>query len=180
MTDSKTEATRPLSDILFGYGDSSKVYAVLDGVKVTSLLEDPEELEAPNLCLFAGKLEPDVARAAPYLVELEPKSPFVQRLLDRCWGKSTGIFLRSAQSLDDVRKHLKHFTMVRLPDGDQVFFRFYDPRVLRVYLPTCNQDEIDEFLGDVVESFLVESEGGENALEFTAANGSEAVVFPCE
>ena len=44
-------------------------------------------------------------------------------------------------------------------------FRFYDPRVLRVYLPTCTGDEAEEFFGPVPE-ILAESEDGGSLLSY--------------
>ena len=37
-----------------------------------------------------------------------------------------------------LRHHLKGFLRVRGESGQKMMFRYYDPRVLRVYLPTCN------------------------------------------
>lgn len=163
---------RKLSDVLFDGGEPFKLYALLDGAKVESLLGVLAELEPPSACLFSGKLDPSVAKVAPYLVELERGGSFSEWLLERFWGKDAGVFLRSELELKDVRKHLKKFTMVKLPDGEQAFFRFYDPRVLRAYLPTCNDEEIGQMFGGVVQCFRVESEG--DVLEFTREGGSVA------
>ena len=38
-----------------------------------------------------------------------------------------------------------------------MIFRFYDPRVLRKFLPTCNADELQTFFGKV-ETFFAEDE----------------------
>jgi hypothetical protein len=40
-----------------------------------------------------------------------------------------------------------------------MLFRFYDPRVLRVYLPTCWPGELTRMFGPV-ESFVMESAEG--------------------
>ena len=37
------------------------------------------------------------------------------------------------------------------------YFRYYDPRVLRVYLPTCNARELQTVFGPVLR-YLVEDE----------------------
>ncbi len=56
-------------------------------------------------------------------------------------GGSTGAFLLSALRISrSLRKHFRTFLMVKSPEGDRLYFRYYDPRVLRVYLPTCNAD----------------------------------------
>lgn len=43
-------------------------------------------------------------------------------------------------------------------------FRYYDPRVLRVYLPTCRPDELRTVFGPI-RSYLVEGEDG-SLIEF--------------
>jgi hypothetical protein len=55
--------------------------------------------------------------------------------------------------------------MVKDEAGRRLVFRFYDPRVLRVYLPTCRPAETDEFFGPVHE-MLMESEDARDILVF--------------
>ena len=79
-------------------------------------------------------------------------------MLEKGWGNHWGIFV-VAQGADvrALRQHFRHFTMVRDPDGKNLYFRFYDPRVLRTFLPTCTPDELWEFFGPVT-AFAVEGE----------------------
>src|SRR5512140_2233253 len=84
-------------------------------------------------------------------------SPLLRKLGAKSWGNSWGIYLTSAASLPDLRKHFRHFLMAEIEGegGKSFYFRFYDPRVLRTYLPTCTIDELRQFFGPV-GSFLVE------------------------
>ena len=41
--------------------------------------------------------------------------------------------------------------------GKDMYFRLYDPRVLRVFLPTCTPDELTDFFGPI-GTFLIESD----------------------
>jgi hypothetical protein len=59
------------------------------------------------------------------------------------------------------------------PEGrrpQRVYFRFYDPRVLRDFLPTCNMRQAPEMFGGI-GSFWLEGERGE-VLRF----GASAIV----
>jgi len=47
------------------------------------------------------------------------------------------------------------FLLAQLPDGNAVFFRYYDPRVWRVYWPTCTPDEKAKWM-EGVEEFIAE------------------------
>jgi hypothetical protein len=55
--------------------------------------------------------------------------------------------------------------MVENPDGKEVFFRFYDPRILRRFLPVCTPAETRQFFGPVMQ-FWVEDEKPEFLLQF--------------
>jgi hypothetical protein len=77
-----------------------------------------------------------------------------------------GQLLHQRQGLAEVRKHFRHFLMVKLADGRDAYFRFYDPRVLRAYLPSCNAAEAAQFFGPV-RRYLVEATGAEPLLQFT-------------
>jgi hypothetical protein len=55
--------------------------------------------------------------------------------------------------------------MVRDPAGKRLMFRYYDPRVLRVYLPTCTAAELRAIFG-LVERFWMEDEQSDRVLEF--------------
>ena len=48
---------------------------------------------------------------------------------------------------------------VMTENGEQLAFRFYHPRVLRIYLPTCTADELARFQGQL-SSVIVETDGG--------------------
>ena len=143
-------------------------YAVLDGAAVSTLLDhlyaDQPEFE----CLYRGKLEPDMAEVAPYLVKLEPGHKFTEWLLDNCFGRHWGIFAVTKVEMPAMRKHFRTFLMVQGPDGKPVYFRYYDPRVLRLYLPTCNEDETAQVYGPVIEYWL-EDETAEKLLRFSVS-----------
>lgn len=115
--------------------------------------------------LYEGWPKPKLALFAPYLVSLPPWSKLLEKLVSKGWGKSWGVYLTCHMAFAEVRQHLRQFLMVNMPDGKQVYFRFYDPRVLRVYLPTCTPEEIAYFFGPV-SRFAAENEKPESLLEF--------------
>ncbi len=130
----------------------------------TGTLDGGAEYES----LFEGQPKAELTLFAPYLVRLLPESKLLEKLVSKGWGKSWGIYLTCDLPFKDVRRHFRHFLMVKLPDGEQVYFRFYDPRVLRVYLPTCLPEEFNEFFGPV-KYYLTEDEKPEGLLRFSSA-----------
>jgi hypothetical protein len=143
---------------LFPQEEGINTFAVLDGASVPGLLGQLNGDTAPeSVCLYSGELAPDVAAAAPYLVRLKPESPFTDWILTEGWGKHWGIFAITKADLVKVRKPFRTFLMVKSPEGRQLYFRYYDPRVLRVYLPTCNAQEAAYIFGPVMH-YLLEAE----------------------
>jgi hypothetical protein len=56
-------------------------------------------------------------------------------------------------------------------EGTPMLFRYYDPRVLRVYLPTCNAEELKTVFGPVLR-FVLEGNQPEELLHFHLNNGA--------
>lgn len=143
----------------------AKVFAILDGASVPSLLQDLASFDPEQICLYRGELEPDMAEVAPYLVMLERDADFTKWVLGKGWGEHWGIFGITQADLPTLRKHFRKFLMVYDESGQSLYFRYYDPRVLRVYLPTCNAAELKTIFGPVV-SYLVEDEDSKVGRKF--------------
>ena len=150
--------TKSLVKCLFSQPETN-VYTVLDGASVEQLPQLLWEHEPENVCLYRGKQEPDMAAVAPYLVKLEYDHPFTKLVCEQGWGKHWGIFVITPAEINlrDLRNHFRRFLMVYNPDGKLIYFRYYDPRVLRVYLPTCNTEEIEIVFGPI-SCYITEDE----------------------
>ena len=130
-------------------------YAVVDGANCPELLDQLYDRRPDFACLYSGRLGPDMAEVAPYLVRLEAEHPFTDWLLAKGWGRHWGVFVQTEAELPRLRRHLRTLLMVYDPDGKPMYFRWYDPRVLRVYLPTCNAEETRLVFGPI-SMFLME------------------------
>jgi hypothetical protein len=147
------------------FADGLSTYVLLDGASIPDLRQLLHALKPAHECLFIGALEDDMAEVAPYLVQLEPEAPFTKVVLEQSWGKHWGVFVLSEAGIRDLRQHFRLFVTVYDPEGHAMLFRFYDPRVLRSYLPTCNAEEITKLFGPV-KTFLAEGEKPETLLRF--------------
>ena len=145
--------------------DGAHVYAVLDGASIENLLPMLYKHEPENVCLYQGDLEPDMAEVAPYLVKLEREAKFTDWLLEIGWGNHYGIFAVAFSDLKQTRQHFRKFLTVYDSNGKPLLFRYYDPRVLRIFLPTCNTQELEQFFGKLDFLFL-ESEDVKLALKY--------------
>ena len=142
------------------------LYALLDASREPSVLKVIYESKEEFQSLYEGAQGQQLAHFAPYLIRIPEKSPLIETLINQAWSKSWGIFLTCDKPLKDLRTHFRHFLSVKLPDGKQVYFRYYDPRVLRLFLPTCQPEEINQFFGPI-KQFLMEAEDPKLALHFT-------------
>lgn len=118
--------------------------------------------------LFEGTMDVQSYGVSGFLVECKKESALYQWMVGEAWGDSCSIFFTSKASFDELFKHFQQFNRVYLEDDEVVLFRYYDPRVLRVYLPTCNPDEVEVFFGEV-ESFFTEGEEASEIWEFRKA-----------
>lgn len=150
----------------------TSVYAVLDGASVPELPQVLWENQPENICLYRGELEPDMAAVAPYLVRLEYDHRFTKLVCEEGWGNHWGIFVLTPAEVDirTLRNHFRRFLMVYDPDGKLIYFRYYDPRVLRVYLPTCSVQELGLVFGPV-GSIITEDKDAAVLLRFCLDDG---------
>src|SRR5688572_28730930 len=142
----------------------TSVWAVLDAARDERIYIALMFSRLEYLCLYSGDLPEVLKRAAPSLVELSPTYTFTAPLNERSWGSGWGIVLRTSDATN-LRHHLRSFLRVQDEQGRKLIFRYYDPRVLRVYLPTCNKHELETVYGPV-DSYLMEDEHGENLIEY--------------
>ena len=144
---------------------SGDAYALLDAARDVRIYQTLRRSLVDSCCLFAGNLPQALAEAAPYLVVLARDSELSARLIDLAWDNSAILFVTSTAMLQDLRRHFRRFLKVHDESGEGLFFRFYDPRVFRVYLPTCNAEELKILFGPV-DRYLVEAEEPDTLLEY--------------
>ena len=148
-----------------------RVYALLDGASVPDLLDRLYANPRPAFeCLFYGELAPDMAAVAPYLVALEQGSRFSDWAIAQGWGNHWGYFAVARVDLRALWFHLRLLNIIYAPDGKPMLFRYYDPRVLRIFLPTCSAAQVKEVFGPA-DRFVVEAENSKVALTYTHVNG---------
>jgi hypothetical protein len=116
--------------------------------------------------LYQGDIGESLAHVSPYLLALQQREPNSCWFAEAGFGESWGLFIATPIGFDELRRHLRKFNIVYREDGAPLVFRFYDPRVLRHFLPTCTPDELHRFFGPV-ESFLTEAEEADALLRFS-------------
>ncbi len=133
------------------------VYAILDAARDVRIYRKLGNYSCEYLCLLTDRLPDELAHTAPYLVKLKKDAVFTKWLIKNGWGNSWGSFALTPEDLFDAVTHFRKFIKVKDEKGNILYFRYYDPRVMRVYLPTCVAKEFDFVFGNV-KYYLMEDE----------------------
>lgn len=138
------------------------LYAIVDAARDERILELLHESVEPCRSLYEGTQGEALARVAPYLVSLPHRDSWLlEALVQEGWAAAWGIFFTSPLPFLQLRRHFRKFLMVEAETVDgRLYFRFYDPRALRLFLPTCPPEQKKEFFGKV-ERFLFSGPNGE-------------------
>lgn len=139
-------------------------YALIDAAMDETAPRRAEECGLPARSLYTGPLGKLAAPAAPFLIDFSLDSSFADWLFEH-WAGNHGILLQAGKSFDDLWKHFRRFLLVKDEAGKKYRFRFYDPRVLRAFLPSCSPEETEEFFGPVV-CYYAPDRSGESLLAF--------------
>jgi hypothetical protein len=158
----KTVLTR-----LFGYGQP--VFAVLDAAREDRLPAFLQAYGVEHASLYEGEGGDELKDVAPYLALLPKSSQLWPLLMKEGWGKSWGVYLNSDADMASIRDHLRRFLTVKDEDGRMMYFRFYDPRVLRVFFPTCTPEESRALFGPI-SRFVMEGEDLDSPVQFKSAS----------
>jgi hypothetical protein len=148
--------------------EGTRLFCILDGASVPQLPMHLYKMQAANECLFKGDLEPDMLYVAPFVVHLPAGDTFTDWVFGEGFGKHWGIFMHSRRSMNEMRRHFRSLVNVYDEDARSLIFRFYDPRVLNKFLPTCDADQLKSFFGDV-DAFYAED--GSKLIRFRLDKG---------
>ena len=139
---------------------SQDLYALFDAARSERILSLLNASIDERRCLFGGVTAQRLADASPYLVALDPESGLLMRFLQEGFGSAWGVLLTSRKRFETVRAHLRKFVWVVEDETEEkLYFRFYDPRVLRKFMPVATKRQRGE-LFEIIESFLCEDQSG--------------------
>ncbi|MDB5817720.1 MAG: hypothetical protein JWQ11_1360 [Rhizobacter sp.] len=126
----------------------ARVHAVVDASVVPEL---QQRVDAADVLgwdrLQRGELSPERAARASYVVALKPQSAFTDWLLGAAAVEFAhwGVLFSGAANLQQVREHGRSLNEVELPDGQRRAWRWWDPQVLELLVPTFTASQLDRF-----------------------------------
>lgn len=130
-------------------------YAIVNGAGSDKVLMNLIAYEPEHRILFGSDDAEDLEDAAPWLVQLVRGEEYTQWLLEECFGQRLLLFMQSAQDIDSLSEHFKHYTKIMFPnrndsDNHQVgFFSFYDPSIFPTWAESLTKEEAMEFFSPI-------------------------------
>lgn len=138
----------------------NRAYLVLDSSQIPDLyprLHQLSPLVLPH-ALYLTTRYAAVASCGPVLVRVEPGSELA-RTFNAEWQTQAGIWLETEVAETVLMAHMRSLIHVRLEGDVTGFFRFYDPRVARMWLRDLPTGERDQLMGPVRVIRLPEADG---------------------
>ena len=149
----------------------STIHLLLDAARMEDAMDQARALNPLHVSLYRNKEgnEEILPSVAPFLFTYPYNDEFSDLILTEGWGNSWGLWLESEAEFEELYKHFRRFLTVRTEEGQDLYFRFYDPRVLRIFLPTCDIDQLRAFFGPVTQ-FIMEDEDHAHCIIFSLWN----------
>lgn len=144
------------------------LFGVFDAARDDRILFLLQESIDEHQNLYEGVPGRALDQVAPYLVRFTSESSLLGRLLVGGWGRGWGTFFKSHEPMKEVRRHFRRYLIVQEEATlERLYFRYYDPRVLREFLKVATPRQRGELLAPFTrvmfegeDAELVEIEGG--------------------
>ncbi|MBK8258933.1 MAG: DUF4123 domain-containing protein [Polyangiaceae bacterium] len=143
------------------------LFALLDGARNDRILSLLRTSVDDFVSLYDGLRAEVEEDGAPYLVKFSKNSLLLPQLVQEGWGDSWGVFANADVTLRELRAHLRRQLVVTREKDDQpMYFRFYDPRVLRSFLPIATPRQSSAFFGPISRFVLEDAQGEVTTFNF--------------
>ncbi|MGF1464179.1 MAG: DUF4123 domain-containing protein [Maricaulaceae bacterium] len=141
--------------------------AVFDAARAPGVLTDAQNDTDPpaTLCLFQGETATTLADLAPYAADLSPGAP-ARAWVETYWGEGAFVLIDAKAEISQLRRGLRRLSLAYGPDGEALFFRFYDPRVFAATAQSFRAPHRRAFLACLTAVF-VETARGEALLQLS-------------
>ncbi|HEX9513134.1 MAG TPA: DUF4123 domain-containing protein [Puia sp.] len=121
-----------------------------------------------NQSLFKDTKDEALIDVAPWVFQVD--NDLGKKLIDETdLSMQFTLLVESNADINALSAHLRKFIYQTI-DGREYFFRFYDSRVLKKFLPTCDKDQVLEFFGPVMQ-FIAGGDTREEAIRFRHDSG---------
>ncbi len=145
-------------------------HLLFDAARMEDEIDTAKALNPDFVSLYRGDPEETLSSVAPYLFSFEKDAEIRRWYFEKGWGDSWGMLVIADENQKALHKHFRRFLMVKTEAGEELYFRFYDPRVLRIFLPTCDREQLKDFFGPV-DNYICEDEDPAFGIVFSLQDG---------
>ncbi|MBO1319678.1 DUF4123 domain-containing protein [Acanthopleuribacter pedis] len=117
-------------------GEHHLLYALVDGAHEPFIHRRILLSGGTYRCLYRGHLSETVQEIAPYLVLLQSGRTTTEWIIEEGIPNHWASFFASVHDIDFLQRHFRKFLTVQREDGQKLYFRFYDPRVIPLIAET--------------------------------------------
>lgn len=141
---------------------STQHYLVLDGAQIDGLLRRIYELEPdPEFhLLYQQTRYAELADVGPVLVRAEPSSNLYAEFQSH-WMATAGVRFDSPMPESSLVEHLRSLIHLRTSGDVVLLFRYYDPRILHLWLESLNDAERAHAMGPIANIQLLDPQTGQ-------------------
>lgn len=164
----------------------SGLYAVLDAALVPGCEEYLAGSGCRHDCLFRREARAEWGAVGPWLVALPPGQRLRRMLFTQTspapawqlWPHFPGLLIATDARFEAVLAHLRRFTRLRTPDGDWLYFRFWERHVPAALVQSADPlaDMLLAPVEDAATTWIVPDPPGQRAL--LARRAADATVKP--
>jgi hypothetical protein len=138
--------------------------------------ELPREAFSALECLFSGDLAEELADVGGYLAQVRSWAMPVAEVVDDLMRRQLAVLLVPPAEADDLdavssgaaapvpgftqlHRHLRKFNVVYSPEGQPLFWRYYDPRALPGVTAAFGDTQRKAFLGPLEAAVVMQEDG---------------------
>ena len=136
------QANHFIDQLLSASHSDKRLYAIIDCAQHETIYTRLKQHADVYLSQYSNDVPDSLKAAGPVLYQLRKDNALSAWIITQGYQNNWFILFPSlGQTMIDLRRHFKRFAMVESPEGKAMYFRYYDPRVMRNYIPSCNEEE---------------------------------------
>lgn len=134
-------------------------YLLVDAAQIDELMVQLYQLESlPEFdWLFANTPYSELKELGPVLVRAEQGAKLRQHFEDY-WSLTAGWIFSSSEPMDSLVQHFRSVIHVNCAEAT-LLFRYYDPRIFRIWLENASSADLDSFMGPAASLKIRASNG---------------------
>ncbi|OWY31425.1 hypothetical protein CEJ42_00850 [Herbaspirillum robiniae] len=160
-------------------------YLLLDGAQAEGSHLRLGAMRVPYASLFEGKREEALPEIAPLLIDLTAldasrRSRVVSWASQLGFGAPCLSWYESPLALPAFAAHLRNFHQVGLSDGQTMMLRWYDTRILPIWLQALTEQQFALFTGGMLSIAYVDRFGESKTIHRTDEAGPPSQQLPLD